>query len=360
MLKEAIGVLASVVVVGGVVLGGISLASGAKGEVTGTVERVIDGDTLDVIRDGELTRIRLLNIDTPETVDASRPVECLGPEASAYLAGRLPQGTEITLKYDEERADRYGRELAAVYLDDELINASIARQGLGIAVTYEPNHAYRDEVQQAQSEAETNARGLYGIEVGCTLPATIAAAENLPSEPGATAKSASLSAHLAGLATLMAAIEVAEATLVSEANDFPLKAFTTTQISDFSDRAKAARLATEAQTSRVTERHTTEVAADQAAAAEATAQAEAAAAAEAQRQAEAAEVEAQEDTSDSQSESTNNSPDTNDDSGAGSDSSDDGGTGSSGGDSNRAPCRAYEPGGQSFTYIDCVTKLPID
>lgn len=155
----------------------------------------------------------------------------------------------------------------------------------------------------------------------------------------------------------MAAIEVVEATLVSEANDFPLKAFTTTQISDFSDRAKAARLATEAQASRVTERHTTEVAADQAAAAEATAQAEAAAAAEAQRQAEA---EVQEDASDSQSESTNNSPDADDDSGAGSDSSDDGGTGSSGGDSNRAPCRAYEPGGQSFTYIDCVTKLPID
>ncbi|WP_309055182.1 thermonuclease family protein, partial [Streptomyces sp.] len=57
------------------------------------VERVIDGDTVDVRKEGEVVRVRLLNIDTPETKDPNELVECFGPEATALLEQLLPPGT---------------------------------------------------------------------------------------------------------------------------------------------------------------------------------------------------------------------------------------------------------------------------
>ncbi|WP_373696021.1 thermonuclease family protein [Actinomycetospora aurantiaca] len=63
-------------------------------------------------------------------------VECLGPEASAHLASLLAPGDVVTLTYDEDRFDRYGRVLAGVEKGDVLVNAEMARQGLGVAVEY--------------------------------------------------------------------------------------------------------------------------------------------------------------------------------------------------------------------------------
>ena len=86
------------VVAGLVVAGaaGASVAVATAADTTGTdrgvVERVVDGDTVDVRLNGAVTRVRLLNVDTPETVDPNRPVQCLGPEASAFLASTLPAG----------------------------------------------------------------------------------------------------------------------------------------------------------------------------------------------------------------------------------------------------------------------------
>lgn len=73
-----------------------SAASGA------VVQRVVDGDTIIVNLGGESTRVRLLNIDTPESVDPGSAVECLGPEASVYLATLLPAGTEVRLELDRK------------------------------------------------------------------------------------------------------------------------------------------------------------------------------------------------------------------------------------------------------------------
>lgn len=139
------------------------------GDDTAVVERVVDGDTLDVIRDGEEVRIRLLNVDTPESVDPNKPVECLGAEASAYLVRLLPEGTEVELQYDEERLDRYDRELAGVVLDDALVNAEIARAGYGVPLLIEPNDRFYSEVQAAWAEADETDAGLFSSEPGCTL-----------------------------------------------------------------------------------------------------------------------------------------------------------------------------------------------
>ncbi len=141
------------------------------------VRRVVDGDTVDVAYDGDTHRVRLLNIDTPETVDPNEPVQCMGAEATAFLRRLLPQGTTVTLGYDDERTDRYGRELAGVFLRGQLVNAEIARAGLGAAIVVGGNDRYYERVKQAQDEAVGAGRGLFGRDIACTLPAQITAVE---------------------------------------------------------------------------------------------------------------------------------------------------------------------------------------
>lgn len=140
----------------------------------GEVVRVVDGDTLIAEVAGQELTIRLLNIDTPETKHPDHPVQCLGPEATAFLTERLPAGTEIELEYDEEREDRYGRTLAGVVESDSLVNAEIAAAGLGVPVLFEPNDRFLREVTEASEDARENARGLFSPTIDCTIPAQVA------------------------------------------------------------------------------------------------------------------------------------------------------------------------------------------
>lgn len=142
---------------------------------TGEVIRIIDGDTLSVRIDGKATTVRLLNVDTPETKDPDEPVQCLGPEATAWLTKRLPAGTEVALEYDQERTDRYHRTLAGVFESDSLINAEIAHEGLGVPAYFAPNKRFLPAVKEAFASAEKNERGLLDPDIDCTLPAQTAA-----------------------------------------------------------------------------------------------------------------------------------------------------------------------------------------
>src|ERR687898_1721466 len=86
----------------------------AQSTQTVTVERVIDGDTLVVNPSVSGTEdVRLLGVDTPETVDPNEPVEPYGPEASAFTNQQL-EGERVTLIFDQEKRDQYGRALAYV------------------------------------------------------------------------------------------------------------------------------------------------------------------------------------------------------------------------------------------------------
>ncbi|MCL6567175.1 MAG: thermonuclease family protein [Acidobacteriia bacterium] len=121
------------------------------------VLRVVDGDTL--ILDGE-ERVRLIGVDTPESVDPRRPVEAFGKEAAAFTR-RLAEGKRVHLAYDQQRTDRYGRTLAYVYLEDgTFLNAEIIRQGYGHAYTRFP-FAYAEQFLQLEREARAARRGLW-------------------------------------------------------------------------------------------------------------------------------------------------------------------------------------------------------
>jgi micrococcal nuclease len=121
------------------------------------VERVVDGDTIVVEGVGA---VRLIGVDTPETVDPRRPVQYFGQEASAFTR-KLVRDQAVRLEFDVERTDRYGRTLAYIYFrDGTLLNAEIIRQGFGHAYTAFP-FKFLDEFRAYEREAREAGRGLW-------------------------------------------------------------------------------------------------------------------------------------------------------------------------------------------------------
>jgi len=99
------------------VLAGVATGASAPTVLTGTMSRVVDGDTIKVNVRGFETSMRLIGIDTPETKRPGYPVQCGGPAASAETARLLPRGTRVRLVSDpsQDARDRYGRFLGYVY-----------------------------------------------------------------------------------------------------------------------------------------------------------------------------------------------------------------------------------------------------
>ena len=128
-----------------------------------TVVRVVDGDTVVVSLQGQQETVRLIGVDTPETVHPTAGVEPFGPDASAFTKSLLPPGPEVRLEFDVQERDRYGRLLAYVYLPDgRMVNAEILRAGMGQPLTVPPNVKYVDLFVRLQREAREAGRGLWG------------------------------------------------------------------------------------------------------------------------------------------------------------------------------------------------------
>ena len=126
------------------------------------VTHVVDGDTIVVtLSDGRVETVRLLGIDTPETVDPDRPVGCYGPEASAYTHARLG-GRSVRLETDSEERDRYGRLLAYVYLDGERVNDELLRLGYARLLVIPPNGTHDRSLLAIELAARAAGRGLWG------------------------------------------------------------------------------------------------------------------------------------------------------------------------------------------------------
>lgn len=165
-------VLVGVVLVVVAAVGAAVFMAGVGERDAATIRRVVDGDTVRVDLDGAETTIRLLNVDAPETKHPNQAVGCLGPEASAFLTRLLPAGTHVELEYDGDRLDRYGRTLAGVWLQDDLVNAEIARAGLGAPVQYNGQVKFLAAVERAAREAERRRVGAYAEGTSCALPGT--------------------------------------------------------------------------------------------------------------------------------------------------------------------------------------------
>lgn len=141
-------------------------------DVAGTVKRVIDGDTVDVVTpSGKVERVRIIGLDTPEVVDPRKAVQCFGREASARAKELLPVGSAVTLQGDptQDTRDRYGRMLAHVIIgaeDGASPNFAVRMIGEGFAhhYVYRKPSTWAGELAAAQADAEANGRGLWAAE----------------------------------------------------------------------------------------------------------------------------------------------------------------------------------------------------
>lgn len=126
------------------------------------VVSVVDGDTIWLNMDGENVKVRLIGVDTPESVhaDSSKNTE-EGQEASDFLKELLTD-EDVFLTYDEERYDQYGRTLAYVYLNGEMVQRILLQEGLAQTMVVEPNTKYAEEFAQLEQEAAEAGAGFWG------------------------------------------------------------------------------------------------------------------------------------------------------------------------------------------------------
>jgi micrococcal nuclease len=130
---------------------------------TAVVVRPVDGDTV-VVRVGAAEEsVRLIGIDTPESVSRQRPVECFGPEAKHRTAALLPAGTTVRLERDVEARDAYDRLLAYVTRVDDgvLVNLLLVSEGYAESAPFPPNLAHQAELDRAMADAKAQQRGLW-------------------------------------------------------------------------------------------------------------------------------------------------------------------------------------------------------
>lgn len=137
-------------------------------ETNATVTNVVDGDTLDVTFDiGNTARIRMLGVNTPETVDPRRAVECFGKEASAFTKSAL-EGKLVRLEADPQADERdvYGRLLRNVTLEDGTdFNAKLVSEGYAYAyLSFPLDPARKKQLNDLQTAAKEAKKGLWGEE----------------------------------------------------------------------------------------------------------------------------------------------------------------------------------------------------
>ncbi|TDF87929.1 thermonuclease [Paenibacillus piri] len=135
-------------------------AATAAGRESVKVERVVDGDTLEIKLNGKKEKVRLIGIDTPETKKPNTPVMFYGKEASDYTKKRLENKT-VELEWDVERRDKYARLLAYVWIGDELYNRTLVKEGYARIATFPPNVKYVELFKKDQEEARKKEKGLW-------------------------------------------------------------------------------------------------------------------------------------------------------------------------------------------------------
>jgi micrococcal nuclease len=146
---------------------------------TTIVTRVIDGDAIQALYGGVEKRIRLIGIDAPESrvnrkaekyADMSehdiKTIIEMGEKAKAYVNGLIKRGDSITIDFDVQKMDKYGRLLGYVYLSNgKMLNEEIVKAGYANVMILPPNVKYKDMFSRAYKQAKEDKRGLWKLNV---------------------------------------------------------------------------------------------------------------------------------------------------------------------------------------------------
>jgi micrococcal nuclease len=133
--------------------------------LTGLVERAVDGDTLEVRLDGgDVETVRVIGVDTPETVKPDTPVQCFGPQASAFEHAHT-EGHRVRLLVGVEPRDFYGRLLAYVWIlgapRPRFLEVELLRRGLARTLTFHPNDRFAPRFRKLERIAAKRGKGLW-------------------------------------------------------------------------------------------------------------------------------------------------------------------------------------------------------
>ena len=147
--------------------GNVGVRRLAKGPVSPgwRISRIVDGDTVDVTKGRRTLTLRLIGIDTPETVHPTEPIECFGPEASNFATRRL-LGEPVALEFDrtQGRLDYYDRTLAYVWTTDgepHQFNRDAVRRGFALEYTYDAPYLWQREFLRAEAAAREQRLGVW-------------------------------------------------------------------------------------------------------------------------------------------------------------------------------------------------------
>ncbi len=137
-------------------------AEGPKDDtVSVTVERVVDGDTFELAGPVKgTTTVRLIGVDTPETVDPMEDPEPFGKEASTFTEKAI-EGEQLELELGTDAKDDYERLLAYAWADEEMLNEVLLREGYGELLVIEPNDEYEKCLAAAEQTAKADGLGLW-------------------------------------------------------------------------------------------------------------------------------------------------------------------------------------------------------
>lgn len=128
------------------------------------VVRVVDGDTIIIDYNGTEERVRLIGVDTPESVHPDKEKNTEFGTTASNFSKELLTDKYVKIELDVQERDQYGRILAYVYLDDVMVNKILLQEGYAKVATYPPNVKYVDDFTSIQEEARNTKKGLWGLE----------------------------------------------------------------------------------------------------------------------------------------------------------------------------------------------------
>ena len=136
----------------------------AKEEVK--FSKCVDGDTIKVLLDNKEYTVRMLAVDTPESVHPTKGVEYYGKEASDYTCEKITNAKKIELEYDDnsEKMDKYDRLLAWVFVDDTLLQSLLVENGYAKVAYLYDDYKYTDKLEKIQELASAKNIGIWDTE----------------------------------------------------------------------------------------------------------------------------------------------------------------------------------------------------